>query len=114
MEFSAENSEVNVESADFSGYFAWDNFVEADGVIRPVNSSVVTSEYGSRIEIVYPRAAQIIHDPTLGLAFDFLFPPTLLDILQDAGVFLLGGSAIIVLIVTLGIFIVRPRIRNSH
>ena len=118
---ATDDPEISVEKNNATAFFSWDEIVLADGEKLPVISDVRVDEWGTRVALTYPRATELVHDPTLGLSTPFRFPqePNGLpidmgDILQEYTIYLLGGSAIIALVITIAIARTRPRLQNSH
>ena len=111
-DYQEDENEIYVESEHASGYFSWVNETLADGILLPVNASTTSSNSGMRVVLVYPHANEIVHDPTLGIVMG-ISPLTPINPFDSSLVIILGGSAVLALVVTGVILRTRPRIQNG-
>ncbi len=64
-----EGEGLDSSAGNTSAFFAWSGNASADGVLRPVVSSVIPVDLYTRdLYLSYPHAAYIAHDPVLGIA----------------------------------------------
>jgi hypothetical protein len=76
---ATQESELNISSADHSGFFSWANEVIVDNVSHPVNTTVVSEteqvfsgndnhqESHTQVIFSYPQGKSIVHDPKIGV-----------------------------------------------
>jgi len=115
-----DESELRFSTGNFSGFFSWVKYANADGARVDVKSKMLRSVYGSYwdeqgahsenhrgVLFTYPRAASIQHDPKIGfIEIEDLNVYTDIPVIQKVGEQLRGdallyaaASAIVVLFV---------------
>ncbi len=110
MDANASTSleELQAIAERYAGFFRWSTMAEVDGVLRPVNSTVVKveSEVDSQateelevkriIVLAYPQGEIILHDPVVGITLARL-PGAIVSLLSTfAYGLMLGVSALFV------------------
>lgn len=80
-----DEDELKLIAPEAEAFFSWENNATVDGVITPVNTTVVPDENGKKIFFVYTRGTSINHDPKLGVPY--------LTLTSDPGV-LIGANFI--------------------
>ena len=67
-ELAEEETAVELEGKDSSGYFAWSNYAEADGeMVEVLGSPLKTQGNEKNMFLNYPHAIDIVHDPKIGV-----------------------------------------------
>ncbi|MHA2066181.1 MAG: hypothetical protein ACXABY_17555, partial [Candidatus Thorarchaeota archaeon] len=80
-----QEAEVDFLMNGYSGFFSWKETVDVDGIIYPVNASLIdfdkdessqtdVDEDRRQIYLNYPRGNIIVHDPKVGVANILLTP----------------------------------------
>ncbi len=86
-----DETAVELEGKDSSGYFAWSDYAEADGeMVEVLGSPLKTQGNDKNMFLNYPHATNIVHDPKIGVedtsSFIAGFPlMTLFSLLGVAG-----------------------------
>jgi len=99
MEIEKETeSEVKVKSEKAEGYFSWENWAMVDGVNRAVNHSLTKTSDSTLINLCYPGASKIVHDPKLGVWAEL--PPVLTYVFTLITPELIAATGILALAIT--------------
>lgn len=71
-EFRQNETEIALEDQDFTGFFAWNNEANIDGVLQAVNSTnILPNGNDKKLILIYPHGMDIVHDPIFGLTLDY-------------------------------------------
>ena len=112
VDTSNANSQEDIESSDSSlgqqAVFSWNGPLTVNGQAysSPLKSSVTSQGDDAKIlNIIYPHAQSIVHDPTIGVylgSVPFYVQPT----------FMIGAAAAVAIVAALSIAMVARRIRK--
>jgi hypothetical protein len=97
-ETETTESEVKVKSQKAEGYFSWENWAIVDGVNRAVNHSLTKTSDSTLINLCYPGASKIVHDPKLGVWAEL--PPVLTYVFTLITPELIAATGILAIAIT--------------
>lgn len=104
---NGDEKELEIKSANATGFFSWNNTAQIDGISKQVKSNTATDN-GRLVTLAYPNGQNIVHDPKIGITLSpvssgsGLFGPGL-------QVYLIVAIVLAALIIGIGTWMLRAR-----